>query len=536
MASANLFQNYLQPARSVVDYSNDYARADALKNQNALQSLNLQQQQAVTAQSLGERNALQRIAAQSGGDRAALITGLRNSGLPGLMTQADSLEKSGADLQTAQSMAAKNTADAAEKTQGLGHTNYTQAMQKVLSFQTPADAAASLNAAVSSGKIDMQHATMMARAIPQNDPEAFDAWKRQWAIGIADPAKMAELMAPHINTMNTGGAQVTQAVSPITLKPTTLSTVQNTASPGEVLTARTAGAQLAESKRHNTATEGLEAVKADPFGALGVNKNAPAGSALASTLSGEDYLKTLPPAVANQVKMLSEGRMPITAMSARSPQMMQLLSMASQYEPGTDATTYVQRAQTVKDFAPGGKDAQQITNLNTALHHAGQLSSAIDNLDNSNIMPGIINPASNLIAQKIGGSTAQGVYKQKADALSSELRKVYAAGGGGSLAELKDWQESFDANASKDQQKAYLQSGMELLVGALQAKKDAYQRGMGPRAQFGQFITPESQSVLSRLAPAYAATFGGQPAPADSAPAGVVPADIQAIIDRHGKK
>lgn len=251
----NPLQQFLQQPRSVLDYSNDMEKADALKNQNALQSLALQQQQAATAQNLNERNALQRIAAQSGGDRGALISGLRNSGLPGLMTQADALEQSGANLQKSQAGATKDIADATKTNQGVQQTNYTQAMQKVLAFQSPADAIASLNSAVSSGKIDMQHAAMMQRAIPQNDPAAFDAWKRQWAIGIADPAKMAELMAPHVNTMNTGGAQVTQAVDPITLKPTTLSTVQNTQSPDNAATTGLGYSRLAEDKTHNRATE-----------------------------------------------------------------------------------------------------------------------------------------------------------------------------------------------------------------------------------------------------------------------------------------
>jgi hypothetical protein len=261
----NPLQQFLQQPKSVLDYQNEYAQADALKNRNALQNLALQQQQAATQQSLGERNALQRIAASSGGDRGALITGLRNSGLPGLMTQADALEKSGADLQTAQSTAAKNTADAAKTNQGVQQNNYTQAMQKVLAFQTPADAVASLNAAVASGKIDMQHATMMQRAIPQNDPAAFDAWKRQWAIGIADPAKMAELMAPHVTTMNTGGAQVTQAVDPVTLKPTTLSTTPITQSADSIASNATTrrGQDLTNSRAVDAMTKPFEVTGPD---------------------------------------------------------------------------------------------------------------------------------------------------------------------------------------------------------------------------------------------------------------------------------
>jgi hypothetical protein len=265
----NPLQQFLQQPKSVLDYQNDYAQADALKNRNALQSLALQSQQAATAQSVDDRNALQRVAASSGGTREGMIAGLRDSGRASLMAQADALEKSGADLQTAQSVAAKNTADAAKINQGVGQTNYTQAMQKVLSFQSPADATASLNAAVASGKIDMAHATMMAKSIPMNDPVAFDAWKRQWAIGIADPEKMAELMKPHISQFSTGNAQVTQAVDPITLKPTTLSTSAISQSPDSVASTGLGYSRLKEETRHNGVTEGLENTKVLQAGGAG---------------------------------------------------------------------------------------------------------------------------------------------------------------------------------------------------------------------------------------------------------------------------
>lgn len=282
------------------------------------------------------------------------------------------------------------------------------------------------------------------------------------------------------------------------------------------------------------AGQNIEAVKADPYGLLGLNKNvSPTTGAINSGLTGDAFLATLPPAVAAQVKMMATGRIPITAMSTRSPQNQYLLGLATQYEPGTDATTYIQRAQTIKDFAPGGKDGQAITNANTALHHAGQLADAIDKLDNSDTLPGLVNPVANFVAQKGLGSSAQGNYKMTADALSSEVRKLYAGASGGSLSELQSWQDSFDKNAGKSQQKAYLQKGMELLTGAIQSKQDAYQRGMGSRANFGTLLSPASQAVLSRLAPDYAATLGIQSPTAAATPGGANSPTAPRVLGLH---
>lgn len=525
-ADPNIFQQYLAAPKSVIDYSNDYARADALKNQNALQALTLQQQGAATQQGLQERNALQRIAATSGGDRNALISGLQNSGLPGLVDRAESMRKADADLATSQSTAAKNNADAGKTTQESQLALHQQHLQGLSTVNTPEDAMNWMLTGVQSGalpKQGLQNGLQTLQAAVQT-PEGFAQWKKQ---------------------MQQAGMTVQQQMEQITPKPTefrlgnavkVIDTNPNSASFGkEVIGQQQIGvspdtvATNATSRSNNAATIAaentragnslaVEKVKADPYGTLGLNTTVPASTSAAAGLSGEDYLKTLPAGAAAQVRAMSNGKLQITPQSLKTPQGQELLRMAMQFDPGTDQTTYMQRSKTVQDFAPGGKDGQAITNLNTAIHHAGQLSDAIDNLNNSNIVPGVTNPIENYLGQKVLGQTTQGVYKQKADALSSELRKVYAGGGGGSLSELNEWQKSFDQNASRNQQKAYLSSGMELLVGALQAKRDAYERGMGSRADFGQFITPESTRVLSKLAPDFASQIGksgaGKPTPA----------------------
>lgn len=220
----------------------------------------------------------------------------------------------------------------------------------------------------------------------------------------------------------------------------------------------------------------------------------------ANGLSGDAVLSAVDPGTAGLVKAYAEGRMAFPGGAAmRSPRMMQLLSLVSQYDPTFDATNFNQRNATIKDYATGGKSGQVVGLVNTALHHAGVLSDAIDQLNNPSFMPGVVNPAINLFEQKVLGDTTQGTYKATADALASELRKVYGASGGGGLAELQGWQANFDPNASKQQQMAYLRTGMDLLSGKVEALKENYNRGMGNRANFADLLSSQAKEGLAKL-------------------------------------
>lgn len=206
MANANIFQQYLQAPKSVTDYQNDYERADALKNQNALQALTLQQQTAATQQSLQERNALQRIAAGAGGDRNALIMGLRNSGMPGLMTQADSLEQSGAKLTESQALAAKNNADAGKTTQETQIAAHQQALQGLSMVQTPEDALAWMINGVRSGAMPQHGLEQGIRQLQEAsaDPQSFAAWKARVQQAGQTIQQQMEMTAPKPTEMRLG--------------------------------------------------------------------------------------------------------------------------------------------------------------------------------------------------------------------------------------------------------------------------------------------------------------------------------------------
>ena len=121
MASANLFQQYLQPVRSVQDYAADMDKAEAnqlalqgQRRQNEIAALTADQTRQTMASSAEDRNALQRLAATWGADTSIdqRVASLRNSGRPALMQQADALEKQGLEKQKTGAEVSAKKADA----------------------------------------------------------------------------------------------------------------------------------------------------------------------------------------------------------------------------------------------------------------------------------------------------------------------------------------------------------------------------------------------------------------------------------------
>lgn len=132
MADATLFRQYLQPVRSMADYSADLDKAEGTqlilqgqRRQNELSALTADQTRRTMADAAEDRNALQRLASTWGADTSTeqRVASLRNSGRPALMQQADALEKQGLEKQkTGAEVSAKNveTIGAAMKNSRLG--------------------------------------------------------------------------------------------------------------------------------------------------------------------------------------------------------------------------------------------------------------------------------------------------------------------------------------------------------------------------------------------------------------------------------
>ncbi len=477
MANANIFQQYLQPARSVVDYSNDYAKADAIKNQNALQALTLRQASAVDSQKNALRAAVQGgldLTSDAGQSQALSIA---PDVAPGLLKTVQDNITAKAAAQKDLGAANASNASAAATTQGVDQKNYTQAMQKVLSFQSPADAAASLNNAVKDGRIDMQHASLLINSMPQNDPQAFDAWKRQWAIGISDPAKMAEFLAPHIEKSNIGGSTVTQAIDPVTLKPTTVSTMQNSVSPDAQLQAQTSRANTAATIAKDYKVAGLDA-----------NGNI-------APLAGVDGGSSSP--LQGLVDSIGQYKVPENVALARVPaaQRAQILAAVQQKYSDYDPSTYAARQKAARDFSTG-QQGNAMRSFAVAGQHLDQLAPLVQALDNGNNQT--VNMIGNAIAAWNGG-TAPTNFDAAKDVVSKEVVKAIVGSGGG-VSERGELAEQLSKAKSPQQLLGVIQQ-YRGLMGAQHEALLAQRRGAG---------VPDSTLP----------NYGGAPAAAATAPSG----------------
>ena len=190
MASANLFQQYLQPARSVMDYSADMDKAEGMqlalqgqRRQNEIAALTADQTRQTMASSAEDSNALQRLAATWGAGTTVdqRVASLRNSGRPALMQQADALEKQGLEKQ-------KTGAEVTEKGSKVMDESLKRYRGALDFIDTPEGASRWLRAQYD----DPSTGQFMARFGPfeqtvtriPSDPQQFQKWRQQAALGL----------------------------------------------------------------------------------------------------------------------------------------------------------------------------------------------------------------------------------------------------------------------------------------------------------------------------------------------------------------
>lgn len=224
-------------------------------------------------------------------------------------------------------------------------------------------------------------------------------------------------------------------------------------------------------------------------------QNEPAMAPGDTTKTGEDYLATLPRALAAQVRMLSEGRMAMpTGAGQRSAAARELVAAAAQYDPTMDAANVATRIATRKDFT-SGKSAQNITALNTALGHIGSLWQASQALGNRTI------PAWNGIAnwaESQGGDPRVNNFNMARNAVVDELTRVFR-GTGGSESDIQAWKDNINSSQSPEQLRASVGKAVELLNSRLESLGAQYNRGMSRSDQPISLLAPHAQSVFNAL-------------------------------------
>lgn len=224
----------------------------------------------------------------------------------------------------------------------------------------------------------------------------------------------------------------------------------------------------------------------------------PAAVAPSGGVSGDAYLKSLPPADAQLVKGIASGKIQLPANAMRSPYWQKMLGYVVNYDPQFDGINYNSRAATRKDFT-SGKAAANIRALNTAIGHVGVLFGQIDGTYGTGGYPfaTTVNAIGNRLSRSAGSSGVTN-YEQTAGAVASELTQVFR-GSGGAEADVKRYLEELNSSGSADQKRAAAKNIMGLLKSRLDALGDQYTQGMGTTAEPLRLLDPEAQKMFNAI-------------------------------------
>jgi hypothetical protein len=210
--------------------------------------------------------------------------------------------------------------------------------------------------------------------------------------------------------------------------------------------------------------------------------------------TGEEYLKTLSPAKANEVKAIAEGRQNISAMGYRGAQRQQMLEMVNQYDPDFDQTQFAARSSTRRDFS-SGQAAKNITAINTAIGHIGTMDELASALGNKDLK--LANSIVNRIATETGNPSVNN-YSLAKTAVSDEMMRVFRQVGA-SDTEAARWEKAFDAANSPAQMKGAMRTAATLLNSRVQALGDQWKNTMGDTVKAPEIVHAKSKEVLEKL-------------------------------------
>ena len=221
-------------------------------------------------------------------------------------------------------------------------------------------------------------------------------------------------------------------------------------------------------------------------------------SAVGSALHGEEFLKTLDPAIADEIKGYAEGRIPYSPTMASKPRGMALTKLIMQYDPSFDAINYASRNSTRRDFTSGAS-AKNITSFNTAIGHIQHLSDAVEGLNNSGYP--LWNTAANAVARNTSPDFAarEKKFMTARMAVAEELAKAFKGTGATNLEELHAWQQAINSADSPQALKASIQEAMRLLKSRIDSLGEQYNRGMGTTKDPIELLAPEARAAWGKL-------------------------------------
>lgn len=265
-----------------------------------------------------------------------------------------------------------------------------------------------------------------------------------------------------------------------------------------------------EAARHNRVEEGIAQ---NPFG------TGPTGQAVAQGKSGDEFLATLPPGVAAQIKAVGSYRQPAPA-GRTSPTGMKFMSFVNQAYPSYDASQYGAKTKARNDFTTG-KNGNTVRSLNVAVQHLDQLGQLSDAMGNGDVQ--LVNKVSNYFATQTG-RPAPSNFNAAKQLVGDEIVKAIVGAGGG-VSDREEAAHNISAASSPQQLSGVIKTYQGLLSGQLSGLKQQYEKSTG-LGDFEDYLAPETKAKLQAHAQ------GSQPPPKPDS-AAVTPEAARAELARR---
>ena len=179
-----------------------------------------------------------------------------------------------------------------------------------------------------------------------------------------------------------------------------------------------------------------------------------------TTLTGDDFLRTLSPVDQAHVKALNEGRepFPTAKMMASNPYYERLADAVAQYNPDFDATAYNTRKTASAAFTTGIQ-GRQLLAFGSAVKHLETLGGLIDALKNNDTIQ--LNRLNNVWKKQTGQSAVTNFEAAKG-IVAKEIMKSIVTGGGG-VEERQELSHLMDTAKSPEQLKGVVDTYYELM-------------------------------------------------------------------------
>lgn len=470
---ADVINPFLQPVKSAVDYENDFARADALKNQNALQGLQLRQAAAVDAQKNALRTSGLDLSTDAGQNQALMLA---PDVAPGVIKTVQDTMTSRAKAQADLGSANASNATAGKTNQETQIAAHQQRLQQLAGVNTPDDALQWMLDGVKDGslpKAGLQQGLAALQAASAS-PQAFAQWKQQTLQTGQTIQQQMEFTAPKPMEMKLGNRSFFVDTNP------------------------------------NSPTHGQQVTPTEMFGVspdtvatqAGENSRAAADRQTRLTIAGMNPDGSVSPNIEAEAQMIAAGKAPPpTGMAATRPAAAALMARVSQINPDYDATTYGAKAAAAKGFT-SGQQGNALRSISTANEHLGQLDALGDALNNGNIPA--INAIGNAYGVQTGAAPAQ-VFNAVKNVVAQEVVKAIVAGGG-SAGERDEAAKAFNSASSPAQLKQTI-AAYRTIMGAQKANLLEQRRAAGlPDSTLPKYGASGAPSATAPAATASGAT------------------------------